>query len=251
MVSTASFLKSLEQQRHGQNPGLVFDRWAGCVAAALDNGIHPGLPSHLRDRNERDYAAGLDAQARDTRRDRKDCEAGFAELLARLVSALDGRPHDFLGEVCADLGRLDKKYSGQVFTPHHVARLSAELTVGSDLPSRRPVTVQEPACGAGAMAIAAAEVLAGRGVSPRLGLVIDCTDIDRLCFNMCFIQLACLGISARVTWGDTLRATRWTTRWTTREASMLWVTAAAREADPEPARKPIPSVDPVLAGRLF
>ncbi|MGO2570659.1 MAG: N-6 DNA methylase, partial [Serratia proteamaculans] len=54
------------------------------------------------------------------------------------------------------------------------------------------------------MVIAAAEHLLSKGYNPQQALYIRCTDIDPLAADMCFIQLALLGLPASVYTGNTL-----------------------------------------------
>jgi hypothetical protein len=87
------------------------------------------------------------------------------ELLAVTALAVQEGGCDFLGQVVGDLG-LITGHMGQFFTPYDVSRMIAEMTldtVDEIIAEQGFVTVQEPACGAGGMVIAAADVLARRG----------------------------------------------------------------------------------------
>jgi hypothetical protein len=59
------------------------------------------------------------------------------------------------------------------------------------------VTVLEPACGAGGMIIAAADVIERRGFDIARQLYVDATDLSPTCFKMSYLQ-ASLGRVRRI-----------------------------------------------------
>lgn len=66
------------------------------------------------------------------------------------------------------------------------------------------MTLDEPACGSAGMVIAFAYWMAEKGLNPSEQLYATCTDIDPMVSDMAFIQLALLGIPAKVVTGNTL-----------------------------------------------
>jgi hypothetical protein len=66
------------------------------------------------------------------------------------------------------------------------------------------MTLDEPACGSAGMVIAFAYWMAEAGYNPSQQLYATCTDIDPMVADMAFIQLALLGIPAKVVTGNTL-----------------------------------------------
>ncbi|MNZ76725.1 N-6 DNA Methylase [compost metagenome] len=113
---------------------------------------------------------------------------------------------DLLGGIFMEL-EFGSSSMGQFFTPCEVSRLIAALTLGDhvkELEHRPYITLDEPASGSGGMVIAAAEHLLSKGYNPQQVLYIRCTDIDPLAADMCFIQLALLGLPASVYTGNTL-----------------------------------------------
>jgi len=66
------------------------------------------------------------------------------------------------------------------------------------------VTVQEPACGAGGMILAAADVLAAKGHDIGQHLFVDATDISPMCFRMSYLQASLRGIPATIHRGNLL-----------------------------------------------
>ncbi len=131
--------------------------------------------------------------------DKKDVDI-FPKLLSLVVMALSDRKGDFLGECFAALD-LSSKYKGQFFTPYHISKCMASI-LGEN--SKEHESLSEPACGAGGMIIARADVLTGLGVNYQQVMEVQAVDIDSLCVNMCYIQLTLLHISAEVIHGNSL-----------------------------------------------
>jgi type I restriction-modification system DNA methylase subunit len=66
------------------------------------------------------------------------------------------------------------------------------------------ITLSEPACGAGGMVLAAADVLAAQGHDVGQVLFVDATDISNTAFQMAYIQISLRGIAAEIHRGNTL-----------------------------------------------
>jgi type I restriction-modification system DNA methylase subunit len=87
----------------------------------------------------------------------------------------------------------------QFFTPYDVSRMMAEMTfdtVDEIIAEQGFVTVLEPACGAGGMINAAADVIEGKGFDIGRQLYVDGTDLSPMCFRMSYLQ-ASLGSHLR------------------------------------------------------
>ena len=113
---------------------------------------------------------------------------------------------DFLGQVVVEL-ELSSQHMGQFFTPYDVSRMMAEMTfdtVDEIIAEQGFVTVQEPACGAGGMIIAAADVIEAKGFDIGRQLYVDATDISPMCFKMSYLQASLRGIPAMIRRGNTL-----------------------------------------------
>jgi type I restriction-modification system DNA methylase subunit len=128
-----------------------------------------------------------------------------AKMLSIVVSALEDKMHDFLGEVFTtnDMG---SNYKGQFFTPYHVSKMMAEiqLTDIDNFKDKEIIKVSEPCSGAGGMIIAFAESLKEKGINYQEKVYVEAIDIDDLCYKMTYIQLSLLGIPAKVIKGNTL-----------------------------------------------
>jgi len=145
----------------------------------------------------------------------------FPEMLAELTMAMEYGHDDVLGQVFGEL-EMGNDARGQYFTPYEVCQVMASLTIGGDrylaerLAERGFVTVNEPACGAGAMAIAFAEALTEKGFNSQRCLHITAQDIDSRAIHMAYLQLSLLHIPATLILGNTIM----------REESELWYTPA-------------------------
>ena len=130
----------------------------------------------------------------------------LARLLSIVVLALDDNPRqDFLGEVFQGLG-LNSHWKGQFFTPYHICEFMAEITLGNaetEIRKKGWIGINDPACGAGALLIAARNAMVKRGL-PSYGALFVAQDIDRTAALMCYIQLALLGCAGYVIVGDSL-----------------------------------------------
>lgn len=141
-----------------------------------------------------------------TRYDKKEQQV-FPELLAAIVEALDANPEqDFLGNLFMQL-ELGSHWKGQFFTPYSLCRMMGEMQVGDleRLIDRKGfVTVNDPACGAGATLIGFANAARAKGVNYQDQVQFIAQDIDQTAALMCYIQLALLGCPGYVVIGDTL-----------------------------------------------
>ena len=129
----------------------------------------------------------------------------FAKMLTVVVKALEEEMQDFLGQVFMN-NDMGADYKGQFFTPYHVSKMMAEIQLidGDNLNDKEIITVSEPCSGAGGMIIAFAQSMKERGINDQNKLYVEAIDIDDMCFKMTYIQLALLGIPAKVIKGNTL-----------------------------------------------
>lgn len=131
-----------------------------------------------------------------------------AHLLALTAEALEdiGNGGDFLGEVFT-LGELANTRNGQFFTPYHISRMMAEMSMGeTEFPKGRVCKISDPCCGAGGMLIAGAMVMKDRGVNYQQDALFVGQDIDARCCRMAFIQTSLLAIPAVIACGNSLTA---------------------------------------------
>lgn len=139
----------------------------------------------------------------------KEEQEVFPEMLGIVVQALSDNPEqDFLGSLYHHLN-LQQEQKGQFFTPYHISEFMSEIqfpgTGADEMPEGKGyISVNDPACGAGAMLIAFANVAKKHGINYQKQVLFVAQDIDRTAAMMCYIQLSLLGCPAVVAIGDSL-----------------------------------------------
>jgi len=133
----------------------------------------------------------------------------FAEMLAEIVMGIDENPdQDFLGELFMALD-LGNQYKGQFFTPYCVCQAMAAMTFDDTkqrIEEQGWISVNDPACGAGALLIAFANECRrpGHDVNFQTSVLFVAQDIDLIAACMCYIQLSILGCPGYVVVANTL-----------------------------------------------
>ena len=133
----------------------------------------------------------------------------FPQMLNLVVLALSDNPEqDFLGSLYHYL-ELHQEQKGQFFTPYHICEFMSEIQFSDTeadevLKEKNYISVSDPACGAGAMLIAFANVARKHGINYQEQVLFVAQDIDRTAAMMCYIQLSLLGCPAVVAIGDSL-----------------------------------------------
>lgn len=140
---------------------------------------------------------------------RKEEQEIFPKMLGLVVLALEeNAEQDFLGSMYHRL-ELYQKQKGQFFTPYHICKFMSELQFAGDgkenqLEEKGYISINDPACGAGAMLIAFANAAKKHGINYQKQVLFVAQDIDRTAAMMCYIQLSILGCPAVVAIGDSL-----------------------------------------------
>ena len=131
----------------------------------------------------------------------------FPQMLAELTMSMENETADIMGRTYHEL-ELHNKWAGQYFTPYEICRMMAKMTIGDDLKERIErrgfITLQEPACGSGAMVIAFAQEMKEAGFNYQHQLHVTAVDVDAKCCYMAYIQLSLLHIPAVIIHGNTL-----------------------------------------------
>ncbi len=136
----------------------------------------------------------------------KEQAESFSKLLALLISALEEKHQDFLGQIFSNLN-LGNSNKGQFFTPYHVSKMMAEINFTdskNEIDNKGFITLSEPCCGSGGMVIAYCETMKEKGYNYQHQLYVEAVDVDDICFKMAYIQLSLYGIPAKVVRGDSL-----------------------------------------------
>ena len=132
----------------------------------------------------------------------------FPQLFGALTEALEQNPdQDFLGDMFMRL-ELGSHWHGQFFTPYNLCRAIAEIQMGDAqerIQTRGWVSINDCACGAGALLIAARNVMMRAGQDWSSQALFVAQDIDRTAALMCYLQLSLLGCARYVVIADSLR----------------------------------------------
>ena len=141
----------------------------------------------------------------------------FAAMLAELTLAMEDDPSDILGKLFHELD-LGNKWRGQFFTPDHIARMMAEITINdgtkAEVEEKGFITALEPALGSGVMVINLAQAMLKRDINPQQTLLVTGVDVDLKCVHMAYIQLTLLHIPAVIVHGNSLTLETFSTWYT-------------------------------------
>lgn len=130
-----------------------------------------------------------------------------AEILNIIVMALENEPEqDFLGKMYMNLN-LGNHWKGQFFTPYNICKMMSQMTVGTvdrQIEEQGYISICDPACGAGATLIAAANTLKRSKYNFQNHVLFVGQDVDRVVAQMCYIQLSLLGCAGYICVGNTI-----------------------------------------------
>lgn len=197
--SDQPFIKLYRELTYRWTPWEVWQDFITMYACAISNAVDK---SHFNER-EAMYLKRIQKYSK------KEQEL-FPQLAAEVVLALEKNPEqDFLGKIFMELN-LSNDSGGQFFTPYNVCRMMAEMTVGdvvAHVEKHGYITINDPACGAGATLIAAvhaaAKPLSEAGFNWQNHVLVTAQDIDYTVALMCYIQLSLLGAAAYIKIGNT------------------------------------------------
>lgn len=197
--SDQPFIKLYRELTYRWTPWEVWQDFVTMYACAISNAVDK---SHLNER-EAMYLKRIQKYSK------KEQEL-FPQLAAEVVLALEKKPEqDFLGKIFMELN-LSNDSGGQFFTPYNVCQMMAEMTVGdvvAHVEKHGYITINDPACGAGATLIAAvhaaAKPLSEAGFNWQNHVLVTAQDIDYTVALMCYIQLSLLGTAAYIKIGNT------------------------------------------------
>jgi len=212
----SDFRKILERLSHRHDTRKVFDAFVRLAACAL-----------AAQTREVDYLEEA------KRWEKSELEL-FAEALAALVAEMELHPfEDLIGECYMEfaLSQKGQQWHGEFHTPKPICDVMARMTLGDmeSLPPEGPITVCEPACGAGAMILSL-----GEACSPevRRRLRVTAIDISRTACDMAFINTTLWGIPTRIIHGNSLSNEHWAA-WSNIHYIMPWLPLALRIQSPE------------------
>ena len=213
---SSDFRKILERISYRHDTRLVFDAFTRLSACAL-----------AAQTREAEYLE-------EAKRWEKPDLDSFAEAFAALVSEMEARPfEDLIGGYYMEfaLSQKGQQWHGEFHTPKPICDLMARMTLGDmeSLPAAGPITVCEPACGAGAMILSLAQACPPE---VRRRLRVTAMDISRTACDMAFINTTLWGIPTRVIHGNTLSLECWAA-WSNIHYIAPWLPLALRIQTPE------------------
>jgi len=193
-----NLIRLLTANSHRHHLWDVFSDFCEMGALAMSNSVDL---AHYEEREKRYLSIVQKYEPSEVQR--------FPQMLAELTMAMEYGPDDVLGKVFGELD-LGNSARGQFFTPYEVCTLMARQLVGdgadlrSTIEDRGFIRVSEPACGAGAMVIAMADVLHSYGINYQQSMHVCAQDIDSRAVHMAYLQFSLLNIPAVVILGNTL-----------------------------------------------
>ncbi|MFP1908377.1 N-6 DNA methylase [Lonsdalea quercina] len=188
-----AFVSLFNQTARYHKRHKVFEDFVSCSVIALENRL---CFSQKREDKYMRIISGYE----------KTDVGRLAQLLAHVVNGLQAGFCDFLGRVFMQL-ELGDKYRGQFFTPWEISLMMAKIQLGdvNKVFKQRPfIMLSEPACGAGCMVLAYADVLNQAGYASHRHLWVSATDVDPLAAGMAYIQLSLCGVAGEVVIGNSL-----------------------------------------------
>lgn len=189
------FAKRLESLCSSKSSWQVWADFIECSAIAISNAVD----HEQRKTREERYMSIMSSYTSE-----ESCVLG--EMLGVVIDALEQQPEqDFLGELFMVL-ELGSHWKGQFFTPYSVCQAMAQMQInGTGIKDTEEdwIAINDPACGAGALLVAARNEFRKNGIGSSRVLFVG-QDIDRVAAMMCYIQLSLLGCAGYVVIADTL-----------------------------------------------
>ena len=119
----------------------------------------------------------------------------FAKAFGQLINEMKESNKEMLGQIYMNWN-IANKYTGQYFTPPHIARLMALIT------KPRGGTLSDPCCGSGIMFIETCKIMTNLQLNNSLFIG---QDIDYTCVRMCALNLLFFNLNGYVILGNTLK----------------------------------------------
>lgn len=200
-VHRAEILKLMRSMAHRHDYRTLFADFVECAALAISNAVDV----HQKEAREKRYLEVV-------KRYKAEEVALFPKMLGQLVLALEAEPHDALGAIYGEL-EISNKHVGQFFTPYALCRMMGRMMIDDQMratiAANGYITVQEPACGAGATIIGLAHEMLEAGINYQNKMHVTAIDVDLKCVHMCYVQFALLHIPAVIVHGNTLSLEEW------------------------------------------
>ena len=189
-------VKIFDEACYRHNRWTVWSDFMTLIAISISNTVDR---VHAEER-EKTY---LQIAGKYNKREIECCSRMFSEI----VMGLEENPNqDFLGELFMALD-LSNEHNGQFFTPYDVCTMMAKITepnIQGRIEREHWISVNDPACGAGALLVAFANECMAQKVNYQTSVLFIAQDIDFVVGCMCYIQLSLLGCAGYVVIDNTL-----------------------------------------------
>lgn len=166
------------------------------IACSFSNAADRSLKRY--EKREKEYAACME---------RLGSVEAVEKILEVIVMALEDEPEqDFLGKMYMNLN-LGNHWKGQFFTPYDVCKAMSEMTcenVDRRIEEKGYISICDPACGAGATMIAAANTVKKSKYNFQNHVLFVGQDVDRVVGMMAYIQLSLLGCPGYIVIANTM-----------------------------------------------
>lgn len=192
------FLDIFRSLCHSRSTWQVWADMIGAIACSLSNALDRTAGRY--EQREKEYEECIK---------RLGSVETVSQLFAVLTIAFDNNPdQDFLGKMYMSL-ELSNHWKGQYFTPYNVCRMMADMIIDQkkaqdEVKRSGYLSINDPACGAGATLIAVANSIRRSGINYQEHVLFGANDIDRVTAQMCYIQLSLLGCPGYVAVANTL-----------------------------------------------
>ena len=190
------FIKVFQELCYSRSSWQVWSDLMAAMACTLANSVDKTEPRHTA--REKEYAECIK---------RLGGVEKPAKCFAIVVEALERNPdQDFLGKLYMSL-ELGNHWKGQFFTPYNVCECMASITINDNvqtLEKQEWISVNDPACGAGATLVAAANIFHRKKINYQTQVLFTANDVDRVVAQMCYIQLSLLGCPGWVAVANTI-----------------------------------------------
>lgn len=198
-------IKMIDRSAYKVNRSQLISDVFECGAIAISNQV-----DYTKfDEREQRYKDIMNGYSPDERKLLVDI---FSRIFALSSSVVydNGKFDDYLGELFMRCNQ-GSKFAGQFFTPYHISKMMAKMALsGIENPPQKILTIGDPCCGGGGMAIAALDVLKNDyNINYAMDCFIQCADIDIRCVHMTYLQLALAGVPAIVKHQNTLTQELW------------------------------------------
>jgi len=164
----------------GYNSYDVFDDWLDLMLYALM-------------RNEDEYLKIVGRYRNDSPIGRREIDH-FKNAFHLLLDGMAETNEELLGEMYMEWN-ISNKHTGQFFTPHHVARMMAEIT------QPKGGRISDPCCGAGIMLVQIAKTMTNEELDKAK---FYAKDIDLTCVKMCALNMTFFNLNAQIECGNSL-----------------------------------------------